>query len=126
MQPSANPDVNAFKGSKASPNLQGQAQWETIRNTDSFKELIRQKRAFIIPATIFFLLFYLMLPVLTAFTTVLNGKVIGVVNWAYIYAFAQFVMTWALSHVYLKQAKRYDSLVAEIKREAAEKGVSLK
>lgn len=84
---------------------------------------MRKKRAFIIPATIFFLVFYFTLPVLAAFTTVLNGKVIGAINWAYIYAFAQFVMTWVLSHMYLSKANQFDELIEQAKREASERGV---
>lgn len=96
--------------------------WKTIRQTHSFQELMRQKRVFIIPATVFFFVFYFTLPILTAFTTVLNGKVIGAMNWAYLYAFAQFVMTWSLSHLYMKKANQFDQLSKKVKEEATGKG----
>jgi uncharacterized membrane protein (DUF485 family) len=77
------------------------SEWERIVRSSSFRELMRKKRAFIIPAMIFFMVFYFVLPILTSFTTVLNKKAIGAMNWAYVYAFAQFVMTWGLSYLYM-------------------------
>lgn len=97
--------------------------WKNVEQSSSFQELIRQKKAFIIPATIFFIIFYFTLPILTAYTTILNGKAIGVINWAYIYAFAQFAMTWILCHMYMSKAKHFDKLVDEVKKSASEKGV---
>lgn len=101
----------------------GRREWSRISRTAAFKELIRTKRAFIIPATVFFLVFYFALPVLIAFTSVLDVKVIGAINLAYVYAFAQFAMTLGLSHLYLAKTKRWDELVEQTKRDAAEKGV---
>ncbi len=97
--------------------------WKSIEQSSSFQELIRQKKAFIIPATIFFIIFYFTLPILTGYTTVLNGKAIGVINWAYVYAFAQFAMTWILCHMYMNKANKFDKIVEEVKKSAAEKGV---
>ncbi|WP_226375469.1 DUF485 domain-containing protein [Effusibacillus dendaii] len=90
--------------------------------SSAFQSLIAQKRNFIVPATVFFLVFYFILPILTGFTTSLNGKVIGVINWAYLYAFAQFIMTWGLCHLYMSKANGYDKLVDQIKQEFGAKG----
>ena len=95
-------------------------EWIRVERTSAFKELVRRKRAFIIPATIFFLVFYFGLPFLTAFTTVLDVKVIGAINLAYLYAFAQFVMTWTLMHLYVSRANEWDELVERARQEAAE------
>lgn len=95
-------------------------EWVRVERTPAFKQLIASKKAFIIPATVFFLVFYFGLPVLTGFTTVLDVEVIGAINLAYIYAFAQFAMTWILMHVYLSRANRWDDLVARARVEAAE------
>jgi uncharacterized membrane protein (DUF485 family) len=93
-----------------------------IRQTSAFQELMRQKRAFIIPATIFFFVFYFTLPFLTAFTTVLNEKAVGAINWAYVYAFAQFAMTWGLSHLYMRKANQFDQLSKKVRDSAAREG----
>ena len=95
-------------------------EWIRIERTSAFKELVRNKKAFIIPATIFFLVFYFGLPVLAGFTTILNGNAIGSITWAYVYAFAQFAMTWILMHLYVSRANRWDDLVDRARDEAAE------
>ena len=95
-------------------------EWVRVERTDAFKELIRSKRAFIIPATIFFFVFYFGLVFLAAFTTVLNVKVLGPLSLAYVYAFAQFAMTWILMHVYVSRANKWDQMVDRARHEAAE------
>jgi uncharacterized membrane protein (DUF485 family) len=96
------------------------AEWLRVERTSAFKELVQKKKAFIIPATIFFLVFYFGLPVLAGFTTILNGYSIGSVTWAYVYAFAQFAMTWILMHLYVSRANRWDDLVDRARQEATE------
>lgn len=98
-------------------------EWTHILQTTAFKELVRTKRAFVIPAIVFFIVFYFALPVLIGVTSVLDAKVIGAINLAYIYAYAQFAMILVLTHLYLAKAKRWDGLVEQMKREASEKGV---
>jgi uncharacterized membrane protein (DUF485 family) len=95
-------------------------EWARVAQTSAFHELMRGKKAFIIPATIFFLIFYFGLPILAAYTTVLNFTVIGAVTGAYVYAFAQFAMTWILVHLYVSRANRWDGLVDRARQEASE------
>ena len=95
------------------------AEWVRIERSSAFAELTRKRKAFIIPATIFFFVFYFGLPFLTAFTTVLDVNVIGAINLAYIYAFAQFAMTWILMHLYVSRANGWDDLVDQARNEAA-------
>jgi uncharacterized membrane protein (DUF485 family) len=102
--------------------VQSENEWVRVERTSAFKELIKSKRAFIIPATIFFMLFYFGLPFLAAFTTVLNVKVIGPLTLAYIYAFAQFAMTWIIMHLYVSRANKWDDLVDRARVEAANEG----
>ncbi len=95
-------------------------EWRRVSRTSAFGELMRAKKAFIIPAVIFFLVFYMAMPVLAEFTTVLDGQAIGALNWAYVYGFAQFLMTWILMHIYVNRAKKWDKLVEEAREEASE------
>jgi len=83
--------------------------------SESFQALLAAKRRFLIPATVFFLVFYFTLPVLTSYTHVLEQPAIGKISWAWIYAFAQFVMTWTLAVVYMRKAAEFDSMAADIK-----------
>ncbi|MEJ7871658.1 MAG: DUF485 domain-containing protein [Rubrobacteraceae bacterium] len=95
-------------------------EWVRVERTSAFQEYSRKRKAFLIPATIFFLLFFFGLPLLAAFTTVLNGKAVGPLTWAYIYGIAQFFMTWILMHVYVNQANKWDDLVERARHEVAE------
>ena len=94
-----------------------------MERTSAFQELARKRKAFIIPATIFFLVFFFGLPVLAAFTTILNARAVGPLTWAYVYGFAQFAMVWILMHVYVSRANKWDDLVDRARDEAAEGGV---
>jgi uncharacterized membrane protein (DUF485 family) len=80
-----------------------------------FRELIQKKKSFIIPTTIFFFVFYFALPVLTSYSTVLNRSAFGPISWAWVFAFAQFIMTWGLCLLYSSKAKTFDKLVEQIK-----------
>lgn len=99
--------------------MESHDEWVRVERTSAFRELTQKRRAFILPATIFFLVFYFGLPFLTAFTTVLDVNVIGAINLAYVYAFAQFVMTWVLMHLYVSRANRWDNLVDQARDEAS-------
>lgn len=100
--------------------MQREDEWVRLERTSAFRELVKSKKAFIVPATIFFMVFYFGLPVLSGFTTVLNAPVIGAITLAYVYAFAQFIMTWTLLHMYVSRANRWDDLVDQARVQAAE------
>lgn len=95
-------------------------EWLRVERTSAFHELMQKKKAFIIPATIFFIVFYFGLPILAAFTTVLNFTVVGAITGAYVYAFAQFAMTWILMHLYVNRANKWDAIIDRARHEAAE------
>lgn len=99
---------------------QRQAGWARVARTSAFQELMQKKKRFIIPATIFFLVFYMGLPVLAGFTTVLNAPLVGALTWAWVYALAQFVMTWTLMHLYVSRANKWDDIVDRVRRQTAE------
>jgi uncharacterized membrane protein (DUF485 family) len=87
------------------------ADWEAIANDPDFVELKRSKRSFLIPWTIFFLVYYMTLPVLVGFCPeTMKTPVLGKVNWAYLFALSQFVMTWVLCAIYVRQAKKWDAM----------------
>lgn len=89
--------------------------YQAIIKSATFQELLHKKKSFILPMSIFFFLFYFALPLMTSYTKVLNTPAIGSISWAWIFAFAQFVMTWTLCMIYTKKAKQFDTLVDEIK-----------
>ncbi|TKC14929.1 DUF485 domain-containing protein [Robertmurraya kyonggiensis] len=99
-----------------------QIDYVQIASSKKFKELLSSKKKFIVPLTIFFLVFYFALPLLTSYSTVLNYKAVGDISWAWVFAFAQFIMTWVLCTVYVKKANLFDNLANEIVEEEFKKG----
>ncbi|MGG4109947.1 DUF485 domain-containing protein [Bacillus subtilis] len=93
------------------------ADYKQIAATPSFQAFLKQKRAFIVPSAIFFFVFYFSLPVLTSYFTFLNTPAIGAVSWAWLFAVAQFAMTWILSTVYSRRAAHFDRYVSALKED---------
>lgn len=98
--------------------------YETIEAQEDFKELEQSKRNFIVPATIFFLVFYLALPLLDGFAKdFMNTQIIGVINIAYLFALAQFVMVGVITWLYMRTASRkFDPIIARIVAKLRGKG----
>src|SRR5215210_7612055 len=91
-------------------------EWERIAATTEFRTLLRRKRRFILPATIFFIVYYFALPVLVGyFPELMARKVLGALNIAYVFALSQFVMAWVLAWMYVRAAERFDSMSASIR-----------
>ncbi len=89
--------------------------WAAIAADPAFAELKQAKRRFILPATIFYLVYYMSLPVLIGFFPApMKTQVWGKVNYAYLFALSQFVMTWVLCALYVRVARRWDLMNAAL------------
>jgi len=90
-------------------------EWDALAADPEFQALVRARRRFIIPATIFFIAFYLALPISVGFAPeVMSRAVWGPLTLAYVFALAQFVVAWILLAVYMQRAKQFDRLTATI------------
>ena len=94
----------------------GKRDYTAIVQTQEFQQLVKEKKRFIVPFTLFFLVFYFALPIMTSYTSVLNHSFYGHITWAWVFAFGQFIMTWALCMIYSKKAARFDRLSDEVLR----------
>jgi uncharacterized membrane protein (DUF485 family) len=90
--------------------------YERIERSPEFQELVRKRRSFVLPATIFFLAYYMGFILLTGYaedfmgSSVYEGLTVG-----YCLALTQFVMVFALGILYLKKADReYDPLAQKV------------
>ncbi len=89
--------------------------WDRVAAMDEFRELLRAKVRFILPATLFFIVYYFALPVLAgAAPDFMEMKVLGKLNVAYLFALSQFVMAWVIAGIYLRAAARFDKQAADI------------
>jgi uncharacterized membrane protein (DUF485 family) len=90
--------------------------WERIERSPEFQELVRKRRSFVLPATIFFLSYYMGFILLTGYaedfmaSSVYEGLTVG-----YCLALTQFVMVFVLGIWYLRKSDReYDPLAREV------------
>jgi uncharacterized membrane protein (DUF485 family) len=109
-----------------SPNVKltsEQIDWEAVEHSEPFQKLVRKRRSFVAPATVFFLTWYLAFILLAGYapdfmgSSVYEGLTVG-----YCLALTQFVMVWGLGLAYLKRADRdYEPL----ERAAVEHALSM-
>ena len=96
----------------------GTIPWETIAASPRFRTLLRAKRRFIIPAMIIFIVYYFALPALVGYARPLMEKrVLGPVNLAYLFALSQFFMAWIIAALYVRAANRFDRQARDIIKE---------
>ena len=101
---------------------QSQSVWDRIAASREFQDLMAIKRTFIVPAFIFFLVYYFALPVLVGYAPKFMAiKVIGQVNLAYLFALSQFFVAWTIAALYMKAANNCDRLAKDI-LDKADKG----
>jgi uncharacterized membrane protein (DUF485 family) len=91
------------------------ADWDQIAASEQFQDLVAIKKMFIVPALVFFLLYFAGLPVLVGYAPKLaSTRVLGTVNVAYLFALSQFVVGWIIAAAYLVASKRFDALTKDI------------
>src|SRR5215471_3134898 len=95
--------------------------WAAVEQLPEFRALVRAKRAFILPASLFFVAYYFALPVLVGyFPEAMSAPVAGGMNVAYLFALSQFAMAWTLMALYVRRARRYDAMAGTLLRRLEE------
>jgi uncharacterized membrane protein (DUF485 family) len=89
--------------------------WEKLAASERFRNLLKAKRRFIVPAMIFFIVYYFALPVLIGYARpFMEKRVLGPVNLAYLFALSQFFMAWIIAALYVRAAARFDKMAADV------------
>jgi uncharacterized membrane protein (DUF485 family) len=100
----------------------GTSQWDRVAGMDEFRALMKARVKFVVPATIFFVVYYFALPISVGyFPHVMDRPVLGPVNIAYLFALSQFFMAWILAWLYVREARKWDILSDQIHKKL-EKG----
>jgi uncharacterized membrane protein (DUF485 family) len=90
------------------------ADWDRLAAAPGFKALLAGKRRFIVPATVFFVVYYFALPVLVGYAPrLMETNVLGV-NVAYLFALSQFLMAWAVAALYVRAASKWDAMAERV------------
>ncbi len=89
--------------------------WDRVQEMEEFRLLILAEKEFVIPATVFFVVYYFLLPVLVGYAPALmSRKVWGPDNIAYLFALSQFFVAWIIAFAYVGAAKKFDKYGAHI------------
>jgi uncharacterized membrane protein (DUF485 family) len=92
-----------------------QTEWDHIAESQPFKDLMATKKIFIVPAFVFFVVYYFALPVLVGYAPqFMSTKVFGLVNLAYLFALSQFFVAWIIAGLYVRAAANFDRLAKDI------------
>jgi uncharacterized membrane protein (DUF485 family) len=114
---------NAVKNLEIADKKQREASqpiWDTIAESREFKDLMATKKTFIVPAFIFFVVYYFALPALVGYAPgLMSTKVIGQVNLAYLFALSQFFVAWIIAGLYVRAANNFDRLAKDILEKSA-------
>lgn len=97
--------------------------WDALAARPDFKQLLREKARFLVPCTIFFVVYYFSLPVLVGYFPEMMAKpAVGQMNWAYLFSLSQFAMAWILAFLYVRVAAGWDRKSDAILEAAGEGG----
>ncbi len=93
--------------------------WDKIAQSEDFKHLISIKSRFVVIAIIISSVYYFALPLSVGYLPkIMNQKVFGSINWAYLFALSQFFVAWIIAGVYARVANRhFDPLADKIKKQ---------
>ena len=93
-----------------------QIDWSAIERAPEFQELVHRRRAFVLPATVFFLTWYMGFIVLTAVAPDFMGeRIYEGLTVGYVLALSQFLMVLVLGIWYLRKSDReFDPLAARV------------
>jgi uncharacterized membrane protein (DUF485 family) len=97
------------------PDHHPEIDWQAAERSPEFRELIRKKRSFVVPATAFFLAWYFGFIILAGYAPDFMGRefLTDGLTVGYVLALSQFAMTWILGAWYLRKADREFDPLAE-------------
>jgi len=111
--------VKNFEVAETAASQDSLSMWDRIAASKEFQHLMATKRVFIVPAFVFFVVYYFALPVLVGYAPeLMSRKVIGQVNLAYLFALSQFLVAWLIAWLYVKAANSFDRLSKDIVEKA--------
>ncbi len=99
--------------------------WKQIYDSQPYRHMVASKTRAICTMTVFFIVYYFALPILVGYWPDLMGRPVwGNVNWAYLFAFSQFLMTWGIALVYMRLAGQFDTAAESILAAASASGAA--
>lgn len=96
--------------------------YDQLHETAEFVELRQRFRSFVIPATVAFLVWYLLYVLMSNWATdFMDTKVVGNVNVALVFGLLQFASTFAIAALYARYMnRRVDPLARQLEQRYSE------
>jgi uncharacterized membrane protein (DUF485 family) len=93
--------------------------YERIHASAQFQDLRRRYRGFAIPATVAFMVWYLLYVFMSSWATdFMSTKIVGNINVALVFGLLQFVSTFLIAWLYARHADRtLDPAASKLQRE---------
>ncbi len=89
--------------------------WEEIERSSAFQDLVRKRKSFVLPGTIFFLAWYMGFILLTAYAEgFMSERISGGLTVGYVLALTQFLMVLVLGLLYLRKSANVFDPLAEM------------
>jgi uncharacterized membrane protein (DUF485 family) len=110
-------------GPTSGPDHQPEIDWVAAERSPEFRELVKKKNSFVIPATIFFLAWYTGFILLAGYAPDFMGEefLVDGLTVGYMLALSQFIMVWGLAAWYLRKSDRvFDPLAKRAAERALE------
>jgi uncharacterized membrane protein (DUF485 family) len=117
--------ARAAEGEAAGSAEHPEIDWIAAERSPEFRELVRRRKGFVVPATIFFLTWYFGFIILAGYAPDFMGEefLVDGLTVGYVLAFTQFIMTWGLAAWYLRRSDRvFDPLARKAAERALEPG----
>lgn len=121
MTSSSTPGAGAPGSSTGGSEHHPEIDWPAAERSPEFKELVRTRRAFVVPVLGFVFVWYFGFIALAGYApdfmgeSIYEGFTVG-----YAFALSQFIMTWFFGWLYLRQS---DRVFDPLSRRAAEKAL---
>jgi uncharacterized membrane protein (DUF485 family) len=117
----ANTKMTADGGSGNAPV---QPDWASLATSAEFKKLVARKKAFVLPAFLFFFVYYMALPVSVGYAPkLMSTPVIGAVTLAYAFGLSQFIVGGIIAWLYVRVSAKLDLLTKDVLDRARSSGV---
>ena len=96
--------------------------WQAAAKSPEFQELVKKRRSWVLPATIFFMAWYFGFVILAGYAPEFMGKEFLTDGFTVGYALAltQFIMVWVLAVAYVRRA---DTVFEPLGKKAAQKAL---
>src|SRR5699024_7454299 len=95
------------------------AEYQRIQESDDFTQLRSNFRAFSIPMTVAFMVWYFSYVLMSAFATdIMSTPVLGTLNIGLVWGLGQFVTTFLITWLYVRRSRvKLDPLATKIQHE---------